>query len=104
MNENGLVKTWSSEIKNVLADSNMQHISDLSQLFPIKSTVAELKKSMWLKQTEKLQADCLNKPKLRTFITFKDFSMAAPHLYKPLPFIERKTLRKITPWHLSNSN
>ena len=95
MNEKGLVKTWSSEIKTVLTENNMQHIFDSNELFPVQSNVAELRKSMWLKQTAKLKEDCSKKPKLRTFVTFKDFSNLSPHLFKPLSFVERKTLSKL---------
>ena len=37
---------------------------------------------------------CMNKPKLRTFVTFKDFKSISPHVYKALSFLERKTISK----------
>ena len=33
-------------------------------------------------------------PKLRTFVTFKDFKTLSPHVYKPLSFLERKIISK----------
>ena len=47
------------------------------------------------KQQEILNIQCENKPKLRTFMTFKDFQTLPPHEGKPLSFVERKTMSKL---------
>ena len=41
-----------------------------------------------------MENECRNNPKLRTFVTFKDFGSTSPHVYKPLSFMERKTISK----------
>ena len=50
---------------------------------------------MKLKQVELLKAECQQKPKLRTFLTFKDFGTLPPHVGKPLTFLERKLVSKL---------
>ena len=54
-----------------------------------------MQRSLKVKQTENLTAECFEKPKLRAFITFKDFATLPPHLTKPLTFIERKLVSKL---------
>ena len=39
--------------------------------------------------------NCNDKPKLRTFVTFKNFNIISPHMTKPLSFIERKMISKL---------
>ena len=50
--------------------------------------------SLYKKQQILVENVCRNKPKLRTFVTFKDFKSISPHVYKPLSFLERKTISK----------
>ena len=50
---------------------------------------------MLSKQQELVQTECQGKPKLRTFVMFKDFQTLPPHVGKPLSFIERKTISKL---------
>ena len=95
LNETEQIKSWSSEVKTILYENNLNHIYDRQQIFPIKSTINELKLSMIKKQQDLLKANCASKPKLRTFITFKDFQTLPPHVGKPLSFIERKVISKI---------
>ena len=95
LNETEQIKTWSSEVKTILYENNLNHIYDRQQIFPIKSTINELKLSMIKKQQDLLKANCASKPKLRTFITFKDFQTLPPHVGKPLSFIERKVISKL---------
>ena len=95
LNETEQIKTWSSEVKTILYENNLNHIYDRQQIFPIKSTINELKKSMIKIQQDLLKANCASKPKLRTFITFKDFQTLPPHVGKPLSFIERKVISKL---------
>ena len=42
-----------------------------------------------------MKNECERKPKLRTFITFKDFETLPPHVGKPLTFHERKLVSKL---------
>ena len=50
---------------------------------------------MILAQQNSLKDQCSAKPKLRTFITFKDFYATPSHISKPLTFIQRKFMSKI---------
>ena len=47
-----------------------------------------------LKDQSKWKSKCLPLPKLRTFNTFKDFTSDPPHIFKPLTFMQRKSLSK----------
>ena len=64
-------------------------------IFSIKEIILKLKSSMRENQQELLKTECQNKPKLRTFMLFKDFQILPPHVGKPLSFVERKTLSKL---------
>ena len=47
------------------------------------------------RQQTQIKTQCLNSPKLRTFIKFKDFFSTPKFLTKPLSFVQRKFLAKI---------
>ena len=55
----------------------------------------KLKESMEIKQKFDLKARCQNKPKLRTFITFKDFGTTPNYILMPLSFIQRKFMAQL---------
>ena len=92
LDESGSIRTWCSEIKEILNAHNLSSIFERAVIFPVKNVVAQLKTSMMEKQIDLTKAECLAKPKLRTFVRFKDFGTLPSHLGKPLSFIERKTL------------
>ena len=51
---------------------------------------------MFEKQKQLVKDECENKPKLRTFMQFKDFqTLPPPHVGKPLSFVERRTISKL---------
>ena len=50
---------------------------------------------MNVKQLSAVKIECVSKPKLRTFIKFKDFHNRAPHIGKPLSFLERKLISQL---------
>ena len=54
-----------------------------------------LKESMEKAQKELVKYECEMKPKLRTFLTFKEFGSLPPHVGKPLSFLERKMISKL---------
>ena len=93
LNEAGMLKTWSYEVKEILLRNNMDFIYN-SPYFSIKDTVEDLKKSLMRKDMIKWEADCRKMPKLRTFVQFKVFHQKTPYLAKPLSFIQRKQLAK----------
>ena len=63
-------------------------------MFPIKNIVDKLKSSLFLKQQIEVEVECRNKPKLRTFILFKDFQNIPAYIFKPLSFLQRKIISK----------
>ena len=95
LNESMDIKTWSSEVKCILQEHGMEQIFIRQDLFPVKRTVEELQQSMHQRQLARIQEECHSKPKLRTFVIFKDFSSLAPHIAKPLRFEERRILSKL---------
>ena len=95
LNNSGTINTWSNEVKTVLYEHNMNQLFDYQQIFPVKDVVSKLKLSMALKQQNELKIECENKPKLRTFITFKDYQQLPAYVGKPLSFVERKTISKL---------
>ena len=91
---NGL-NTWSTEIKSILNDNNLGYIFDNQHIFPVKPIIDQLKTSMHKTQQQIFRTECQNKPKLRTFMLFKEFETLPPHIGKPLSFVERKTISKL---------
>jgi hypothetical protein len=94
LNDSNQIKSWSSEVKSILYSNSLAHIYDAQQMFPVKDVVKQLSKSLKNVQQIRVEIECKNKPKLRTFITFKDFNSLPPHVYKPLSFPERKIISK----------
>ena len=90
LNESEQIMSWSGEIKSILYENNLNHV-----VFPVKSVVKQLEESFYKKQLVLVENMGKNKPKLRTFVTFKDFKTISPHVYKPLSFLQRKTISKI---------
>ena len=95
INSSGLVQTWTSEVKDILNKFGMANIFERQQIFPVQSKISELKMAMIQNQVDDLKIQCAIKPKLRTFITYKNFSTLPPNVGKPLSFVERRLLSKI---------
>ena len=95
LNESNQINTWSSEVKSILNQHNLTYIFENQQIFSIKDIIYKLKTSMREKQQDLIKTECENKPKLRTFLLFKDFQTLPPHVGKPLSFVERKTISKL---------
>ena len=94
LNESNIITSWTNEIKSILYESNLQYVYDSQLIFPIQDAIKQLKESLMKIQQTRLQTECNNKPKLRTFVKFKDFNALPPHVYKSLSFIERKIISK----------
>ena len=90
----GLIN-WTSEVKSIFQENNLAHIFNAQEVFPAKNVIAQLKESMNVKQLSAVKIECESKPKLRTFIKFKDFHNLAPHIGKPLSFLERKLISQL---------
>ena len=95
LNENEGINTWSGEVKSILNEHNLGDIFEKQQMFPSKTTIAQLRSSMYKKQLELVKIECESKPKLRTFLLFKDFRNLPPHVGKPLSFVERRIISKL---------
>ena len=95
LNSSGAISTWSDEIRTILYDNDLAPLYDLQQIFPVKDVVSQLKSAMTIKQQNNVRIECEQKPKLRTFVTFKDYQNLPPHVGKPLSFLERKILSKL---------
>jgi len=95
LNESGRIFTWTSEVKEILQSHDLLSIYEKEQIFPIKNTIKMLKESMEKAQKELVKYECERKPKLRTFLTFKQFGSLPPHVGKPLSFLERKMISKL---------
>ena len=72
LNTSGQISTWSNEIKTILYENNLNQLYDLQQMFPAKNITTQLRSSMLISQQNIIKNECESKPKLRTFITFKD--------------------------------
>ena len=86
-------QTWYNEVKTIFDSNNLSEF--FGQGSCIESTIQKLKESMWVKQNVDSRINCLEKPKLRTFVTFKDFGSTPPYILKPLSFVQRKFIAKI---------
>ena len=93
--ESGQIVTWSSEVQSILSQHNLAKIFDDQQIFQSKEIATKLKTSMYELQQQIVRNECQNKPKLRTFMLFKDFGPLPPHVGKPLSFVERKSISKL---------
>ena len=94
LNDSQQIFSWSSEIKSILYDNNLNHVYDAQLMFPVKNIVKQLEECLFKNQLVIVENECRAKPKLRTFVTFKDFKNISPHIFKPLSFLERKTISK----------
>ena len=95
LNEGDLVNTWYSEIRNIFHENDLSHIFTNESIFEIKSTVDAFKKKMLKKQQNEMQTECNLKPKLRTFVQFKNFFETPNYITKPLSFVQRKYVAKL---------
>ena len=68
LNRRNIVTSWSGEVRGVFQLSNAIDTYDSSSLFDIKLFVADMRKSLTSLQNDYLQAECSEKPKLRTFM------------------------------------
>ena len=73
----------------------MPEVFENGFIFDLKQTVDNLKSEMLQKQQNTLKTECSQKPKLRTFVKFKNFSETPAYLTKPLSFIQRRSLAKL---------
>ena len=76
--------TQYSEVQNIFSTNNLQNIFQSNDNFELKTTLEKLQKSKLLNQENSLKTHCALKPKLRTFMTFKDCHTTPSYISKPL--------------------
>ena len=88
--EQNNVQTWSSEIDLILSSHNLDHCLNLDHVSCSQPVISQLKESMFLKQTVDIKTRCIEKPKLRTYVTFNEFGVTPSYVTKPMSFLLRK--------------
>ena len=84
--------TWYQEIKTIFATHNLMAFFD--QGGDASHIISNLKQSMLVKQNVELKAKCESKPKLRTFVTFKEFGKTPDYIKMPISYVQKKFLAK----------
>jgi len=93
LNDLGRIKTWSSEVRDILDRNGLINIYT-QNIFSLDNVSNTLRQSLFKKDQTNWKSKCLPLPKLRTFNKLKDFSSDSPHIFKPLSFMQRKMLSK----------
>ena len=95
VNDSNLVSSWSSEVKNILYSCNLNSTYDANRPFSLQCILTSIKQKRKTDQAEYLKSECEQQPKLRTFITFKNFNEMPSFVTKPLTFLQKKQIAKI---------
>ena len=95
LNEGNIISSWCSEVKSVFSSCDLTSVFDTGRPFPLKCTLEKINKKFKIDQAQYLKAECEQMPKLRTFLTFKQFDKMPAFVTKPLSFFQRKALAKI---------
>ena len=95
LNETKKVETWSAEVASILYENALGNLFRSQQQFNTRQISDQLKECMLKKQQEAIKTECLSKPKLRTFVGFKDFGKVSPHIGKSLSFVEKKAVSQL---------
>ena len=95
LNDREIVSTWSSEIKNIFQDCNLDLLYTVNCPFELKFIVSNVTSKFKQKQSEYLKTACSEKPKLRTFVLFKIFDETPSFILKSLSFHERRMMSKL---------
>ena len=82
--------SWSNEVKNIFYNCNLNNTYD-----SMKCTMDTMKENFKVEQADFLKHECEQKPKLRTFLKFKQFNAMPAYVTKPLTFLQKKHLSKI---------
>ena len=78
------------EIKTIFHQAGQGKIFDTVTIFSLKPVLEDIKNAQMKSQKFNLELECINKPKLRTFIMIKDFNTILTYITKPLTFIQCK--------------
>ena len=94
LNNNNIVKTWTSEVRQIFEDCNSLDTFLSNRPFELKSKISQINSEFKIKQVEYLRQECREKPKLRTFNLFKMFQEQPAYITKPLSFHLRRIVAK----------
>jgi len=94
LNEMKRISTWSDEVKTVFEECDLLMVYESELPFNVKETVQSMSDTLMQRQSQILERECSLKPKLRTFMTFKDFNFRENYTYLTLSFFQRRTLGK----------
>ena len=92
LNGENRIKSWYSEVRTIFYENEMQDIFESGNLFSLKDVITKLHSSMLKRQQTQIKTQCLNSPKLRTFIKIKDFSVLRNSLQNHLKLCPKKVL------------
>ena len=95
LNDSNTISSWSSEVKHVFYSCNLNSTYDANRPFSLQCILKSMKLKLKSEQAEYLKNECEQKPKLRTFLTFKEFNKIPSYVTKPLTFLQKKHLAKI---------
>ena len=95
INDAGEMSSWSSETKKIFYKCNLNNIYDHNRPFSLKCTLETMREHFKIDQANYLKQECEQKPKLRTFMTFKQFNVMPAYVTKPLTFLQKKHLSKL---------
>ena len=95
LNEQNVVSSWTNEVKSILYSCGLSDVFDNETMFPLKSTIEEIKEKFKIDQADYLKNECMNQRKLRTFNKFKLFGTTPAYVTKPMTFYQRKQFAKL---------
>ena len=87
--------TWTDEIQSIFHEHNVLTIFESGSSFTSKLFFDNLKHSMMKVQAIQLKSECEDKPKLRTFIKFKNFLNIPAYLTKTISFLQRRAIAQL---------
>ena len=95
LNNQNVVSSWTTEVKNIFYACGLSDIFDTETMFPLKSTIEEIKEKFKTDQADYLKNECIQQRKLRTFNKFKLFGTTPAFVTKPMSFYQRKLFAKL---------
>ena len=95
LNESGKIKSWYSEVREILTSVGLEEILLQEMPFNVKSSIDTISSFFKSQQKEQLADECSDKPKLRTFVRFKNFECPPAYTTKFLTFHQRRAMAKL---------
>ena len=95
LNQRNIISTWHNEVGSILRECNLALLFEMGVSFDMKFTINYMKLKLFKCQASSLSVQCSTLPKLRTFVTFKDFNQEAFYVKKHLNFFSRRFLARL---------